>query len=61
MDSDGHNATTTESNMYSGMKMSWTLVAHTHMDMQLKEVGGRGKDMTRGRAEQLRALIEKRT
>ena len=36
-----HNATTAESNLYSGMKMSWMVVAHTHMDMQIE--GGREK------------------
>ena len=42
MDSEGHNATTTESNIYSDMKRSWMVVAHTHMDMQVG--GGREKE-----------------
>ena len=41
MDSEVHNTTTAESNMYSGVKRSWMVVAHTHKDMQVE--GGRGK------------------
>ena len=41
MDSEVHNTTTAESNMYSGVKRSCRVVTHTHMDMQVE--GGREK------------------